>query len=95
MRRAEASLAAKAAPVLRRSSVAAAVEKAVPGVRVVGRVSSLRAPSLRRAGIDDVLNDSRVVAEAMRSLGVSRLDVERDAKLLLGGVSARFSGFDG
>lgn len=42
--------------------------------RVVDAVTTLRQPaiaSLRRAGIDDLLNDTRLVAEAVRSLGMT------------------------
>lgn len=82
--------AAPAAPVLKRSAVSAAVEKAVRDVRVVDPVTTLRQPaiaSLRRAGIDDLLNDTRLVAEAVRSLGMTyrrfwHLTAEKRSELL-------------
>ncbi len=78
------------APALRRSSVAAAVEKAVRSVAVVDPVTTLRQPaiaSLRRAGIDDLLNDTRLVAEAVRSLEMTyqrfwHLTAEKRSELL-------------
>ena len=78
------------APALRRASVAGAVEKAVREARVVDAVTSLRQPaiaSLRRAGIDDLLNDTRLVAEAVRSLGMTyrkfwHLTAEKRSELL-------------
>ncbi|MDG2304923.1 MAG: hypothetical protein P8R42_09740 [Candidatus Binatia bacterium] len=54
-------------------------------------ISSWEAP---RETVRDVLTDQyRERADAC--LGAPRLDVERDAKLLLGGAVARFSGLDG
>lgn len=82
--------AAPAAPVLKRSSVAGVVDKAVRDVRVMDAVTTLRQPAiaaLRRAGIDDLLNDTRLVAEAVRSLGMTygkfwHLTAERRSELL-------------
>lgn len=82
--------AAPAAPALRKASVAAAVEKVVRSVPVVDPVTSLRQPALaalRRAGIDDLLNDTRLVAEAVRSLGMTyrqfwHLTAEKRSELL-------------
>jgi len=82
--------AAPAAPALRRSSVAAAVEKAVREAPVVDAMTALRQPAitaLRRVGIDDLLNDTRLVAEAMRSLDMTyakfwHLTAERRSELL-------------
>jgi len=81
---------APAVPALRRSSVAAVVDEAVRAVRVLDAVTALRQPAiaaLRRAGIDDLLNDTRLVAEALRSLGMTygrfwHLTAERRSELL-------------
>ncbi len=81
---------APTAPALRRSSVAAAVSRAVLETPVVDASTSLRQPAiaaLRRAGIDDLLNDTRLVAEAVRSLGLTyrrfwHLTAERRSELL-------------
>lgn len=82
--------AAPSAPALKRASVAAAVEKAVREVRAVDAVTTLRQPaiaSLRRVGIDDLLNDTRLVAEAVRTLGMTyrrfwHLTAEKRSELL-------------
>ena len=82
--------ATPASPALRKGSVATAVEKAVQEVRVVDPVTALRQPALaalRRAGIDDLLNDTRLVAEAVRSLGMTyrkfwHLTAEKRSELL-------------